>query len=262
MPSFRRLANPYLWLGIAGLLAVGVVLYVVVDRALMPWYTRQSSAIAVPAVARMDVREAEARLTEAGLKVERLTRRFDPSRPRGQVIEQEPLAGQPVKPGRLVVITVNEGAQPRIRVPDLVGSSMREARTRLASLGLPIREERPDSIPSPYRNTITQQAPTAGAEVSPGTGVVLFYSTGPSDQMEFVPDVTGQTVAQARATLLQSRLRALVVTEGRTGNVDGLPVMRQSRAPGTRVRGGFEVRLYLTADTTSVLAPTPPDPGT
>lgn len=262
MSLLRRLANPYFWLGIVGLLALGVLLYVVVDRALMPWYTRQSASIAVPAVARLDVREAEARLADAGLKVERITRRFDPSLPRGQVVEQEPLAGQHVKPGRLIVITVNEGAQPRIRVPDLIGSSLREARTRLGALGLPIREERPDSIPSPYRNTITQQAPTAGAEVSPGTGVVLFYSTGPSDQMEVVPDVVGQSVAQARATLLQSRLRALVVTEGRTGNVDGLPVMRQSRAPGTRVRGGFEVRLYLTADTTSVPTPAPADPGT
>lgn len=247
----RRLANPYLWLGLVGLLAVGVLLYVVVDRALMPWYTRQATVVAVPAVARLDVKVAEAQLAGAGLKVERLTRRYDPSRPRGQVIEQEPAAGQRVKPGRIVVITVNEGAQPRIRVPDLVGSSMREARTRLGALGLPISEERPDSIPSPYRNTITQQAPMAGAEVSPGTGVVLYYSTGPSDRMEVVPDVTGFTVAQARATLLQSRLRALVVTEGRTGDVEGMPVMRQSRAPGTRVRGGFEVRLYLTADTTT-----------
>ena len=246
----RRLANPYLWLGLTGLFAVAVLLYVVADRALMPWYTRQSASIAVPQVSRLSFTDAESRLVQAGLKVEKLTRRYDPARPRGQVIEQEPVAGQAVKPGRIVVLTVNEGAQQRVRVPDLVGASLREARTRLNALDLQIAEERPDTIPSPYRNTITQQAPTAGAEVSPKTGVVLYYSTGPSDQMELVPDVTGQTVARARATLLQSRLRALVVADG-TRDAEGRPVMRQSRAPGTSVRGGFEVRLYLTADTTA-----------
>ena len=248
---FRRLANPFLWLGLAGLFALAVLLYMVVDQGVMPWYTRHSVAVAVPNVARTPYADAEARLVAAGLQVEKLPRRYTPELPRGQVIEQDPAPGQTVKPGRIVVLTVNEGAQPRVRVPDLVGASLREARTRIQSLELSVREERPDTIPSPYRNTITQQAPGAGAEVSPGTGIVLYYSTGPSDQMEIVPDVTGQTVAQARATLLQTRLRALVVDDGQ-GNAEGRPVMRQSRAAGTRVRGGFEVRLYLTADTTAV----------
>lgn len=248
------LTNGYFWAGVAGIVAVGALLLVLLDAAIMPAYTRQGASVQVPAVERQGFEDAEAVLQRAGLKVERVMRRYDPGRRRGEVIEQEPRAGTVVKPGRLVYLTVNEGVQPRVRVPQLVGVSLREARTRLEALGLRISEERPDTIPSPYKNTITQQAPSAGVQVPPSTGVTLWYSTGPSDEMVTVPDVTGKTVAMARAELLAHQLRALVV-DARGPDAESQLVKRQSREPGTRVRGGFEVRLFVTADTTTVAPP-------
>ncbi len=248
--------NLYFWAGLAGVAAVAVLLFVLLDAAVMPFYTRQGASVAVPAVAGQPYTDAEATLQQAGLKVEKVMRRYDAARQRGEVIEQEPRAGQEVKPGRLVYLTVNEGVQPTVRVPQLVGVSLREARTRIEALGLRLTEERPDTIPSPYRNTITQQAPSSGAQVPPATGVTLWYSTGPSNSMATVPDVTGKTVAQARAELLSHELRALVVDASGPG-AEAQVVVRQSREAGTQVRGGFEVRLFVTADTTTVRAPEP-----
>jgi len=95
----------------------------------------------------------------------------------------------------------------------------------------------------------------AGDSVAVGTPVTLFYSTGPSDRFERVPNVVGLTVAEARATLLRNRLRALVMDA--QGNADPQVVRRQGREPGTSVRGGYEVRLYVKEDTTQAAEPLP-----
>lgn len=249
------LLNPYVWIGLLGLAAAGVGLFLLVTQVVFPAYTRQGVAVEVPNVRRMGADQAEAQLRDLGLRVERVPGRFDAAKPRGQVTDQEPQAGSSVKPGRLVYLTVNEGRRQRVAMPQLVGSSLREARSRIQGLGLAIAEEREDSIPSPYKNTVTAQTPQPGDSVAVGTPVTLFYSTGPSDRFERVPNVVGLTVAEARATLLRSRLRALVMDA--EGNADPQVVRRQGREPGTSVRGGYEVRLYVKEDTTQAAEPLP-----
>ena len=248
------LTNPFVWVGLAAFVLLTLAAYVVVNDVLMPLYTRQGSSVEVPDVRRASFEEARARLEGLGLRVAREARRFDPAQPRASVTDQSPSGGTLVKPGRLVLLTVNEGRQPRLRMPSLVGASLREARSRATGLGLRIAEETADTIPSPYRNTVTQQLPTAGDSVTAGTAITLWYSTGPSDRYEVVPDVVGMTVAEARAELLKNRLRGLVV-DAESG-ADRLVVRRQSREAGTSVRGGYEVRLFTKDDSTAV-APAP-----
>lgn len=251
------LLNPFAWVGLAAIALLVLAAYVVVNDVLMPLYTRQGASVEVPDVRQASFDDAQERLERLGLRVTRETRRFDPSRPRGSVTDQSPLGGALVKPGRIVLLTVNEGRQPRLRMPSLVGASIREARSRAGGLGLRIAEEVADTIPSPYRNTVTQQTPAAGDSVTAGTSITLWYSTGPSDRYEVVPDVVGKTVAEARAELLKNRLRALVVDA--EGSTDRLIVRRQSREAGTSVRGGYEVRLFTRNDSTSAPPPeTPP----
>lgn len=246
------LLNPYVWIGLLGLVGVGVGLFVLFNQAVLPAYTRQGVGVQVPDLRRTQADAAEAQLRGLGLRVERVPGRFDASKPRGMVTDQEPAGGQEVKPGRLVYLTVNEGRRQRVRMPSLVGASLREARSQIQGLGLAIAEERADTIPSPYKNTVTGQVPTAGDSVVVGTPITLFYSTGPSDRFERVPNVVGLTVAQARETLLRSNLRALVMDA--EGSADPQRVRRQGREPGTSVRGGYEVRLYVKEDTTSAYA--------
>ena len=271
MPSpFRRtidyfrtlLTNLYFWGGLAllGLLAFGAYLFF--DNVLMPQYTRHDVSVTVPEVAGVPVEKAREQLEERDLRVETLEERYNPSVERGAVIEQNPRGGRSVKPGRRVYLTVNTGEQPMVKVPRVVDASLREAKNRLRSLGLTVGEVQKDSIPSPYANTVTRQQPAAGDSLPKGTAVSLWYSTGnQSAPYTTVPDVTGQTVKEARQTLLDRKLRAVVVrpSEGEEGDAQPAPedeqaqqedvnqmkVVRQSREPDTRVREGFEVRLHV-----------------
>ncbi len=239
--------NSYFWLGLLGLGALLAVLYLVVNSVVMPLYTRHGDAVEVPSVIGATYEDATRVLEQQGFSVEKITRRFSNASAEGQVMDQSPAPGSEVKPGRHLYLTVHAGAQPRRRVPSFIGTSVRDARTRIRALGLEVGEVIADSVPSPYRNTVTQQTPAPGDSVAEGASVTLWYSTGPSDTYEVVPDVVGLTVREAREVLLAERLRALAVgVEGPAA--DEMRVLRQSRDAGTRVRGGYEIRLYVTEE--------------
>ncbi len=241
------LTNVYFWLGLVGLGAVLLVLYVVINSALMPAYTRHGNAVEVPRVLDTSYIEAERLLLSQGFTVEKISRRFGGEAAQGQILDQTPAAGSQVKSGRRIYLTVNEGIRPRRRLPSFIDTSVRDARARIEALGLRVGEVVADSVPSQYRNTVTRQSPAPGDSVLEGTAVTLWYSTGPSDTYEEVPDVVGLTVAEARALLLEHSLRALVVgADGQEAH--DMIVLRQSRESGTRVRGGYEIRLFVTDD--------------
>lgn len=249
--SSKTLArNRYFWMGLGGLMGVALLLYILFNHLIMPAFTRHDVAIQVPSVTEMPYTEAVALLEERDLRAERVTQRFNPALPRDVVIDQSPDPAARVKPGRRIYLTVNTGAMPVVTIPPVEGMSLREAQNRLQAVGLKVADTRPDSIPSPYRNTVTRQRPPAGDSLPEGSSVTLWYSTGLGESYVLVPDVTGLTAAEAQETLLRHKLRSVVVQPKAEDDEPfdqlGDPVVvRQSRDPGTRVREGFEVRLFV-----------------
>ncbi len=241
--------NPFLWRGLAGLLMLAFLLYLLVDRWLMPTYTRHGVVQYVPDVRQLPFDQAARILEAQGLQAARVpARRFRPDLPVEIVLDQTPPPQAAVKPGRRIYLTVNAGRNPLVTVPSVIGMSLREAVNRLTALGLRADDLRPDTIPSPYARTVTRQHPAPGDSVVEGSRVTLWYSTGLGERYVTVPDVTGLTVAEAQRILLAHRLRAVVVepreSTETTSNTTRL-VVRQSRAPGSQVREGFEIRLFV-----------------
>jgi beta-lactam-binding protein with PASTA domain len=218
----------------------------------------------VPNVEDTPFTEARARLQEKDLTVQRQVGRYNPNVDTGIVVDQTPLPTSKVKPGRRVYLTVNAGEIPTVRVPDLTGMSVREAKNRISSLNLEVGQVQEDPIPSPYANTITKQKPAPSDSLQQGRPVDLWYSTGLGDTQVEVPNVVGLRVDEAQRFLLQQELRSVVVdtstaseTDARRAGrqppeadraLDSLYVRRQARDPGVRVRAGTEIRLYTTDD--------------
>ncbi len=236
------LGNGYFWGGLGVLLGVLLVLYLLFNHLIMPTYTRYEVSVRVPDVRNQSLEDARQILAQRGLGVGKPEQRFDRDRPPNVILDQNPPPEAAVKPGRLIYVTINSGEIPMVKIPRVEGMSLREARNRLLAQGLTIEAERADSIPSPYSNTVTRQHPSAGKTVPEETGITLWYSRGLGDRYVALPDVTGMTVSQARQALLLKRLRAVVLD--RAEGVDDPVVVRQSREPGTRVREGFELRLF------------------
>ncbi|MEX0822499.1 MAG: PASTA domain-containing protein [Rhodothermales bacterium] len=255
LPFLRSLVgNTYFWGGVAALGAVLFAGYVLVNHVIMPTVTRQGVSVRVPDLINQPFEQANTELESLDLNVERVVQRYNANFPRDVIVDQNPPPKATVKPGRRIYVTVNSGELQRVAVPDVGGLSIREAVNRLLARGLQVNETLPDSIPAPNRNTVTRQAPAPGDSLTEGSGVSLWYSTGLGASYATIPDVTGMTFEAARDTLLSTQLRSIVVGVEDEADLSELTVQRQSQEPGTRVRAGFEVRLYA-----DEAAPTPPE---
>jgi beta-lactam-binding protein with PASTA domain len=94
----------------------------------------------------------------------------------GEVVRrQNPRAGSRVPRGSAVNVSVEPGVRPRrlVRVPDLLGDTVSEARAALASADLVLGETTEDS------GEIASQQPRAGTLVPPGSTVTVVLEQGP-----------------------------------------------------------------------------------
>lgn len=254
--------NAYFWGGTAVLLLGVVLVYLLVDAVIMPSYTRHGVSVRMPNVQSQPFTEAKQTLQAKNLQVNRQAGRYNPNVPRDVVVDQNPPPSASVKPGRRVYLTVNAGEPRMVTLPDLSGTSLREARNRLATLGLAVDTVQADSIPSPYPNTVTRQEPQPGDSLQEGNGVVLWYSQGLGTERVRVPNLQGLPLQTAQRRLLRQKLRWVVVD---TSSVNLRPdaqqsaspsdttekqlfIQNQGRSPGETVRAGTEVRLYPTSD--------------
>ncbi len=93
------------------------------------------SAGALPSVAGMSVDEATAALTEAGLEVDPAPQsNYSEEIAKGAVISVVALSDV-VRPGDRVILNVSEGREP-ISVPNIIGTSWKEAKSLLSGAGL------------------------------------------------------------------------------------------------------------------------------
>lgn len=182
------------WLAIAALLlgAVGVVSYNLFTGS------GQSESVAIPQVEGMSADQAQEMLEDAGFVVDRRDEPH-PDIARNFVIGTEPAFGSGVPEGSTVVLKVSSGRE-ITDVPDVRDKPAEEARRLLEEAGLEVDPVlREVASPDIARGHVIDQSPSAGAQVSKGTRVNLTVSSGPETRT--VPDVTGQNLESARATL-------------------------------------------------------------
>jgi beta-lactam-binding protein with PASTA domain/predicted Ser/Thr protein kinase len=94
------------------------------------------------------------------------------AKPAGEVIRQAPSAGSELPRGSSVSIVVSKGER-KTKVPNVIGKERREAVEALRAVGLaPIVEERETEVPQQV-GRVTDQFPTPGSEVEPGSEVTV-----------------------------------------------------------------------------------------
>lgn len=132
---FSKLISRYLW---GHLLAMGsiVVLLVVGLFLFLDAYTHHGYTIPMPNVEgeRSDV--AQRKLEALGLRVEVSDTGYNARLAANVILAQSIAPGTPVKPNRLLFVTINAASARTIPLPDLADNcSLREAEMRLSALG-------------------------------------------------------------------------------------------------------------------------------
>jgi beta-lactam-binding protein with PASTA domain len=133
--------------------------------------------IPVPDVAGLDDELARRLIAAAGLTVAQVES-VQAAAPPGIVMLTRPAATSVLGPGAPVTVVVSRGA-PTIAVPDLLGLSQADARTRLEmdalELGTVTRRRTSDANPG----TVVGQKPAAGTLAAPGTVVDIVVARSP-----------------------------------------------------------------------------------
>jgi eukaryotic-like serine/threonine-protein kinase len=142
--------------------------------------TVSSGRPAVPPVAAGTAQAAaEQALRDAGLAPGGTRQEYSATVPAGAVVRTDPPAGTALPGGSDVTLVVSRGPEPRrqVRVPFLVGRSVRAATATLTSLGLEVDVER--TLPfdrGPFGSDdgrVVSQDHGAGSLVDPGTTITL-----------------------------------------------------------------------------------------
>ena len=166
--------------------------------------------VEVPDVVGDAYEDAEAELEELGLTV-RQESEEDPEAEPGTVLSQDPEGGAEVAPESEVTLTVATAPDTEA-VPDVVGKPFDQAQAELSAAGFTVtRQNQPDD--SRPENEVISQDPTAGSEHAPGGLVVLTVAVPSQTQPAEVevPNVGGQPLEQARATLNQAGFNQLTI---------------------------------------------------
>ncbi|MEU3608693.1 Stk1 family PASTA domain-containing Ser/Thr kinase [Streptomyces sp. NPDC035033] len=231
------------------LIVLGVLLLLGIGGGV--WYVGAGQFTRVPAVLGQPEATAAKRLADAGLELGTTKRAFSDVYERGTVMAVDPAPGERVRGGATVTLTLSRGPE-IVKVPNLKGKPLAEARRILTEEGLA-----PGVVTTVFSATVAQGAvigsdPEPGTERAPDSAVALVVSKGaPVD----VPDVTGETVADATAALQEAGLKVSVAPERVHSPEDAGSVAAQSLAEGSRAAKGDAITLTVSKGPRQVEVP-------
>src|SRR5437868_6705989 len=165
----------------------------------------------------------------------------DSDQPPGTVVGSNPAAGAQVpKAGQKVTLQI--ARQPSIAMPNVVGQESQTAQQLLQQAGfqVSVQSEPSDSVPT---GRVTRTDPGANAQVKRGASVTMFVSTGP--QTVDVPNVVGQTQAQASQALQQAGFQVFVSQQSTNNPTENGRVLAQNPSGGAKQTKGGGVTLTV-----------------
>ncbi len=158
----------------------------------------------------------------------------------GFVIGTTPPHGTVVKKGSHVTVFVSSGPG-ILALPDVTGKKSAEAVKILREKGF-LPATRNQSSDTVGKGLVISTNPPPATEVQVGGPVTVFVSTGPREVT--VPEVAGESQANATATLSAAGLKVTVVKREVAEPTPGT-VISQSPVSGTRAKAGSQVTIVV-----------------
>ena len=164
-------------------------------------YTRHGEAVVVPDVKGMTVGEAEMLLRNHGLVCVVSDSNYVKNKLAGSILELNPSAGQKVKEGRTIYLTINTLDVPLRLVPDVAdNSSVRQAQAKILAAGFKLSENELISGEKDWVYGVKYKGRqlNMGDKVPVGATLTLLVGDGEtqvqdSDSLEIVEDAAGTT---------------------------------------------------------------------
>jgi len=164
-------------------------------------YTSHNEAVIIPDILNLDTLKAQKILDSNNLHIQIIDSVHLTDVKKGVIIEQTPKAGEFIKENRKIFVVINAFTKEIIKMPDLVGTSIRQAITDAETFGLKIGEKK--YVPDFAMNYVLKQF-VNGKEISPGTPIPkgtyidLEIGKGLNNEKILVPNLIGLNLESAK----------------------------------------------------------------
>ena len=221
---------------------------------MLKFITRHNQEFEVPSFINMTVEEAEAVARQYELRLEVTDSVYINRMAPGASFRQNPEAASKVKKNRRILLTINANQPKLVKMPELVGYSLRQAQSELVSnqlsLGKLIYVK--DIATNNVLGQLYKGRAIAEGEKIPSESVIdLKLGINETDSTTYIPEIRGIPYRLVREKLAENSLNLskAVFDESVTNYADSLSawVYRQVPAPSdsVTVRLGTGVTVYL-----------------
>lgn len=230
---FSFLYSVALLLGILVLLTGGYMIYTT--------FFRSESLVTVPNLIGKNFEDAKPQAASFRLRLVREGQQFSAVFPENIIIKQEPEAGTRIQASSVIKVITSKGPL-KVKVPDLRGMTVEEARKQLEAAKLVIGTEIEESGPPPA-GRIMRQSPEPGIMVISGERVNVWLSSGKGQNLVVMPDLTGFSIRLVLEALAPLGLELAEVRWKHRPGIHSEHVVSQYPEPETEVPASTKVTV-------------------
>jgi Uncharacterized protein conserved in bacteria len=238
-----------------------VALLIVTQVSLM-LITRHNKVITVPDFTDLSAADAKIVAKRYDIRTEVVDSVFVKRFEKGHVFSQNPAPGSKVKKNRCIALTINSTQTKTVKMPNLIGYSLRQAKTEILAAGLTVGKlsYREDMA----TNNVLDQfiggkyiAP--GKEVEAESPVDLLLGLAPGENETYIPYLIGFTLPVARDNIFENSLNLGNVSYDETVHnyQDTLNAVVYQQSPAHRAGSapmGTSVNLKMTVSQAKIAA--------
>ena len=230
------------------MIVVGFIALFLFFNIYLPKTTLHGESISVPNLQGRSYTELEDFMKQHHLRYEVNDSTFSAEHPPLTVMKQYPLPGSQVKENRKIFISLNAKNPPKVRMPKLVDSSVKNAQLVLQSFGLQLGEitYKPDLAANAVLQQLHNGKPIEeGTYIAKGSKVDLVVGDGKGNSKFVIENLMGMDLESAQFNIVGSGLQLGEIHYVNEAEKTPNTVLRQIPPAGATVQIGETVDLWV-----------------
>ena len=194
----------HLYMAIA---AVAIVVYALFS--MLDIITRHNKELEVPSFGGMSIEQAQAVADANHMRLEITDSVHIVKMAPGAIYKQNPVAGSKVKKNRRILLTINANTPKMVKMPSLVGHSLRQAQSELSSSQLKVGRliyERDLATNNVLEQLYKGRPIEPGAELECESVIDIKLGLNEADSVAIVPDLSGKPYSIIKDYLIDNSL--------------------------------------------------------
>jgi len=227
---------------ILGALLIGIIIF---NSIILPLITG-GDIIIVPEITGLTLKRAEEECKRAGLNLIVVGQKYSDEFPQGFILEQDPEPPKGLKRGRAIKVVLSNGPKREV-IPELKGSSLKEAEVRLKSAGFRVGRVARVFTDDKVSVRVLETFPPGGTEARKGMAVDILLVVGGEKKRYMMPNLVGMDFPFAREVLDKMGFHITkVVREIKSGEFPD-KILSQNPEAGELIEEGGSIELVVSA---------------